>query len=183
MGAITELLRGHHIIRFGNEPDRLYDCRIVNQVQLDWMYNDGTRKCTIPFYCQPLKMQYPIEEDIILTQPDTIDNPGTVNAYPTFTITVSESATVDEDGFCDDILFIVRGNDSYGHAITISNMKPGECIVVDWFMGDAYNYADKTNWNNRIIGNPQHLTTGENEISWSGAELAQVKITPHWRYA
>lgn len=180
--AITDWLRGADYVRFGNDPDFMYEARIANQADIQHMFNAGwTHQVQIPFYCQPLKLQYPQEEPILIANGDTITNPGTVASKPTFNLTVASDAQTDADGYVDDITFVVRGDAMQGHAVVLTQLKPGDIIVLDWYNGDASFFTTGMSANNHVIGNPQILQVGESMISWSGA-VAECICEPRWRW-
>ena len=66
--AICAWLQGSGSVVFGNEPDRSYDARIINQIDFSKILRGrGFRSFAVPFQCQPYKRLYPPAEDITLT--------------------------------------------------------------------------------------------------------------------
>lgn len=91
--AICAWLQGSGSVVFGNEPDRSYDARIINQIDFSKILRGrGFRSFAVPFQCQPYKRLYPPAEDITITASGTkIHNPGTVPAWPKITVYCSRS--------------------------------------------------------------------------------------------
>ena len=86
--AICAWLQGSGSVVFGNEPDRSYDARIINQIDFSKILRGrGFRSFAVPFQCQPYKRLYPPAEEMTLTASGmTMHNPGTVPAWPKFTL-------------------------------------------------------------------------------------------------
>ena len=80
--AICAWLQGSGSVVFGNEPDRSYDARIINQIDFSKILRGrGFRSFAVPFQCQPYNRLYPPAEDITITASGTkVHNPGTVPA-------------------------------------------------------------------------------------------------------
>ena len=114
--AICAWLQGSGSVVFGNEPNRSYDARIINQIDFSKiLHGRGFRSFAVPFQCQPYKRLYPPAEDINLTASGmTIHNPGTVPAWPKFTIYGSGTITLI----------------TYSGAVILSGIGNG--IVLDW---------------------------------------------------
>lgn len=113
-----------------------------------------------------------------------VENPGNVTVMPTIRIRLADDAETDDDGFVPDITLTVYMTESIrGNAVVLTQLKPGDDIVLDWNMGDAYYWETRTSANNHVIGNPQRLSPGGNRVRTDSAAVEQVTITPHWRWA
>ena len=163
--AICVWLRGSGSVVFGNEPDRSYDARIINQIDFSKILRGrGFRSFAVPFQCQPYKRLYPPAEDITLTASGmTIHNPGTVPAWPKFTLYGSGTITLI----------------TYSGAVILSGIGNG--IVLDWEAQECTSLDGGQLLNDKVDGNPQYLPPGESAISWTGT-VAKLIVTPNWRY-
>ena len=94
--AICAWLQGSGSVVFGNELNRSYDARIINQIDFSKILRRPRfRSFAVHFQCQPYKRLYPSAEDIILTVSGmTIHKPGTVPAWPKFTLYGSGTITL-----------------------------------------------------------------------------------------
>lgn len=163
--AVCAWLTGGGQAVFGNEPNRAYDARIINQIQFDKILR-GRRhmRFDIPFYCQPLKYQYPAPTDIIVTASNTsISNPGNVSAAPVVALTGSGDMT------------LTLGMDT----VVLDEVSGG--IVIDSGMGDCYSLDKGQLLNYKMTGAFPRLRPGTNTIRWTG-NVQKVVITPRWRW-
>ena len=122
----------------------------------------------------------------------TIENPGTITTRPAMKVTISENAPTAvpegaEEGaeavVPDITLTVYQADKTQGNAIILTALQPGDVIVVDWMMGDAYYWQTRTSANNHIIGNPQRLAPGENRIRVDSSAVTEIVVTPNWRWA
>ena len=163
--AICAWLQGSGSVVFGNEPDRSYDARIINQIDFSKILRGrGFRSFAVPFQCQPYKRLYPPAEDITLTASGmTIHNPGTVPAWPKFTLYGSGTITLI----------------TYSGAVVLSGIGNG--IVLDWEAQECMSLDGGTLLNDKVDGDPQYLPPGDSVISWTGT-VARLVVTPNWRF-
>lgn len=150
---------------FGNEPNRSYDARIINQIDFSKILRGcGYRSFAVPFQCQPYKRLYPPAEDITLTASGmTIHNPGTVPAWPKFTLYGSGTITLI----------------TYSGAVTLSGIGNG--IILDWEAQECMSLDSSELLNDKVDGDPQYLPPGDSTISWTG-KVVRLVVTPNWRY-
>ena len=150
---------------FGNEPDRSYDARIINQIDFSKILRGrGFRSFAVPFQCQPYKRLYPPAEEMTLTASGmTMHNPGTVPAWPKFTLYGSGTITLI----------------TYSGAVVLSGIGNG--IVLDWEAQECMSLDGGTLLNDKVDGDPQYLPPGDSVISWTGT-VARLVVTPNWRF-
>ena len=163
--AIASWLQGSGSIIFGNEPNRSYDARIINQIDFERIIRGHDyRSFTIPFQCQPYKKLYPEAEDIIVTASgSTIHNPGTVPAWPKFTVYGSGTITLI----------------TYGGAVVLSGIGNG--IVLDWEAQECTSLDGGELLNDKVEGEPQYIPVGDSTITWTGT-VSRLMIKPNWRF-
>ena len=163
--AICAWLQGSGSVVFGNELNRSYDARIINQIDFSKILRRPRfRSFAVHFQCQPYKRLYPSAEDIILTVSGmTIHNPGTVPAWPKFTLYGSGTITLI----------------TYSGAVVLSGIGNG--IVLDWEAQECINLDGGELLNDKVDGDPQYLPPGDSVISWTGT-VARLVVTPNWRY-
>ena len=165
INALCAWLQGSGSVVFGNEPERSYDARIINQIDFSKILRGREyRSFAVPFQCQPYKRLYPPAEDIILTASGmTIHNPGTVPAWPKFTIYGSGTITLI----------------TYSGAVVLSGIGNG--IVLDWEAQECTSLDGGSLLNDKVDGDPQYLPPGDSTITWKGT-VARLVVTPSWRY-
>lgn len=163
--AICAWLTGSGQAIFGNEPNRGYDARIINQIDFSIiMRGRRHRSFSVPFYCQPLKGLYPAAPDITITASGTkLVNPGTAAAYPTIKVYGS-----------GDITLVLGGG-----AVTLEDISTG--ILLDWELQDGMSLDKGTLLNYKVTGDPQFIPVGSSAVTWIGS-VSKVVITPNWRY-
>jgi predicted phage tail component-like protein len=161
---IAAWLRGSGDLILGNMPDRYYKARCVNQIEFSKILRGRKhRRFAAVFRCSPYRYLYPEPTpQIYTTGPDSINNPGTVDAVPT--ITVVGSGNID----------LTIG------AKTIHIASLASAITIDGETGMAHNgTTDLTpsvafDW-------PLVIPPGISAVSWTGT-VTSVTITRPWRY-
>ncbi|MBP5169457.1 MAG: hypothetical protein ILP14_09720, partial [Oscillospiraceae bacterium] len=93
----------------------------------------------------------------------TIDNPGTVPAWPKFTLYGSGTITLI----------------TYSGAVVLSGIGNG--IVLDLEAQECTSLDGGQLLNDKVDGDPQYLPPGDSVISWTGT-VARLMVTPNWRY-
>lgn len=83
-------------VRFGNEPDYIYECKVVKEFQMK-QNKAGDYEIDVVFVCNPLKRL--ITETTYNTTTFVLKNNSNVDAYPRFALTASAdfSLTVGAD--------------------------------------------------------------------------------------
>lgn len=162
--AICAWLKGSGQAIFGNESNRAYEARIINQIDFGkFIRGRKHRSFTIPFYCQPFKYHYPAAADItVTTSGTTITNPGTVKAMPKVAVYGSGEITLTV-GIGTVILEGIEGG-----------------ILIDCAMQDCMSLDKGQLLNHKMTGDFPALAVGANTVRWTGSVLRAV-ITPNWR--
>ena len=153
------------MITFPHIIHRQFRKFIINQIDFSKILRGrGFRSFAVPFQCQPYKRLYPPAEDITLTASGmTIHNPGTVPAWPKFTLYGSGTITLI----------------TYSGAVVLSGIGNG--IVLDWEAQECTSLDGGQLLNDKVDGDPQYLPPGGSVISWTGT-VARLVVTPNWRY-
>lgn len=164
LDTIGAWLRGRGALVLGNMPDRYYDARCVNQIELAKVLRGRQhRTFTAVFRCKPFRYVYPAPATITKTvSGQIITNPGTTDAEPYITVTGSGDVTL-----------------TIG-AKTMQVAGLASKITIDVAAGLAYN--DAINLTGSLTGDwPMTIPPGNSAVSWTGA-VTKVEITPGWRY-
>ena len=162
---ICAWLQGSGSVVFGNEPERSYDARIINQISFSKILRSRQyRSFKIPFQCQPFKRMYPPAEEITITASGTkVTNPGTSPAWPKITVYGSGTITLT----------------TYSNAVVLNSVSNG--IVLDWEAQECMSLDGGTLLNHKVDGDPQYLPPGDSTITWTGT-VTKILIQPNWRF-
>ncbi len=164
LDAISAWLRGRGALVLGNMPNRYYDARNVNQVEMAKILR-GRQHRSFPavFRCKPYRYVYPAPAVITKTvSGQTITNPGTADAEPLIVVTGSGDVTL-----------------TIG-AKTVQIAGLASKITIDVAAGLAYN--GDVNLTGTLTGDwPMTIPPGTSTVSWAGS-VTKVEITPGWRY-
>jgi len=155
---ITSWLDGSGDLILSNEPEKIYKATVINQIDIGRISRIFYSFIVI-FEVQPFK--YINVQNVVLTEPGTIHNPGTCPSLPLIKVTGTGNVTL-----------TINGVD-----IELSDVSPE--IIIDSDLLDCY--RGTTNLNNQMVGKFPSLKVGENTISWTG-NVTQVEIEPRWRY-
>ena len=93
----------------------------------------------------------------------TIHNPGTVPAWPKFTLYGSGTITLI----------------TYSGAVVLSGIGNG--IILDWEAQECMSLDGGTLLNDKVDGDPQHLPPGDSTITWTGT-VSRLVVTPNWQF-
>ena len=175
---IVDYLKGAGLVIFGNEPDRAYAARIINQIDFaQIMSGRQYRNFTIPFDVSPLKRVYPESDETIYTftsesSDKVVCNLGNMVCYPTVTITVDSAETI--------ILTIANNY--------IRFAAPAEgTYILDFESQMYYRQSTLENVSLYLTGDRVMLYTdaevlhGRHTVSWTG-EAVSITIRPNWRW-
>ena len=162
---VISWLQGSGQLVMGNEPDRVYRARIINQIDFEQLLKRKEyREFTVPFLCEPLKGQYPEEDTIEITASgSSIFNPGNVPAYPVITLYGSGN------------IMLVTG----GGAVSLASISEG--IILDWDAQECTSLDQGTLLNSKVTGDPQSLPVGNSLVTWTGS-VSRLLIKPNWRW-
>lgn len=156
---ICSWLTGTGDIIFSNEPDKVYEITIINQIDFKKFVKDF-HKFIIVFECQPKKKS--IDNPIItLTSAGTIFNSGSTDCNPIIKLFGTGSITL-----------IINGLNIY-----LTNVSG--YVTLDSILQDAY--KDLVYKNNYMSGEFPVFKVGNNSISWSGT-VTKLEITPNLRW-
>ena len=164
LNAIMAWLKGAGTVIFGNEPNRLYEARIINQIDFEQiMRGRAFRSFNIPFQCQPYKYLYPAANSFTVNSSGTtITNPGSVEAEPILLVSITGSGT------------LTLG----GGAISITSDWR---VRIDVKKRLVTNADMTSNWNYRVSGDLPTIPPGDSLVSFTDG-ISAVVITPQWRY-
>jgi phage-related protein len=143
---------------FGNLPDRYYKCQLDNQIPMEQVIENQLYNFLISFDCQPFGYLLEGKEPIVLTQPISIDNPGTYKAKPIISIYGTGACTLTVNSKAFYISEI-------GGVITLdSDIEEVQNNKGQYFETDSFPI----------------LPIGSNNITWNG-NVTRVEIIPNWR--
>jgi predicted phage tail component-like protein len=165
LDQISAWLRGSGDLVLGNQPDRYYKARCINQIEIAKVLRGRQhRTFTAVFRCYPYRYLYPEPTPKTYTaSPGSINNPGTADAVPD--ITVIGSGDIDLiigdkaihiDSLAADVT--IYGDTGYAFDSTGANLTPS--VTFDW---------------------PLVIPPGISEVSWTGT-VTSVTVTRPWRY-
>jgi len=164
LDQIAAWLRGRGALVLGNTPDRYYDARNVNQVEMAKILRGRQhRSFAAVFRCKPFRYVHPAPAVITKTASgQTITNPGTADAEPLIVVTGSGDVTL-----------------TIG-AKTVQIAGLASKITIDVAAGLAYN--GDVNLTGTLTGDwPMTIPPGTSTVSWVGS-VTKLEITPNWRY-
>lgn len=144
-------------LTFDDEPDKVYQARVVNELNPEW-FTAGWRNLTVQFECQPFARELNPQTATFIAA-GSLYNVGTVDkAYPTIKVYGAGNITVTVNGKT----FTVQGVTASA-IIDCENMLAYEGSTLLTTSGDY-----------------PVLPLGKSTISFSGA--TKIEITPNWRW-
>lgn len=156
---VIRWLRGKGKVIFGNRADRFYNAEIVSTVSLNQVVENGLYNFLVQFKCQPFGYLIDGQEVITISNNTTLyNNKADYKSLPLLTIYGTGSCT-----------FTINAR-----SFTITEI--GGSITIDSSIGSCYNGKD-----NKLNGKYPYLDIEENVITWTGAGVTGVEITPNWR--
>lgn len=160
-------LRGRGGLILGNMPNRYYDARCINQLELKQVLrNNPHRSFSAVFRCKPYRYHYPAIAPYALANGGTITNPGTIDAEPMIVITGSGN------------IALTLGD----KVIEISGLTGS--ITIDTAYGIVYRTG--SNPLQGLFGSvssedwPFTLPPGDTVVGWTGT-VTGVTLEPNWR--
>lgn len=169
--AVMTWLRGSGLVVFSTEPDFAYDARIINQIEMERVFDDAWTG-TITFLCQPEKRATIPESDISITDyQQVVYNPGNVPSRPK--IQIEQQDLLAENPF-------VRV--TVGYKVFEAATDGNGCIIDS----DAQIVTDLTgevDTTYSSTGDFPILEPGDNVVTIQGLPgLTVRKLTPRWRW-
>lgn len=156
---LSSWLTGSSDVIFSNEPDKIYKCTIINQIEFSLVARDF-HTFLIQFEAQPHK--YSINNNVItLTALGTIYNPTGTIARPIIKLYGTGAITL-----------TVNGN-----ITNLTNIS--SYVTINSDLQDTY--KDSQLMNNYQVGDFPVLIPGNNTISFTGT-VTSIEITPNFRY-
>lgn len=159
--AAEAWLRGGGFVTFDTEPERKQAARIINAVTFErHSKNTDAYNAEVQFYCEPVKRQLN-EAQISATNGMTLDNPGTLPAYPEIQIEGSGTVSISIAG----VTLIIPELES-GWVADCENK---------WICRNGVPQM------NAWRGEFPEIPVGQSAILWTG-NVTAVTITPRWRW-
>lgn len=153
-------LRGSSELVFSNEPEMVYEARIVNDINFERLGNN-LLQAKILFYCEPLKKaKNESVEKVTLTASGSIRNRGDVASKPLVSITATGNRT------------IVIG----GMSMTFANLTG--TVDVDCDAGIVT--KNGALWTEQVTGEFWKIPKGTAAVTLPASTT--VEITPRWRW-
>lgn len=151
-------LDGSGEVIFSNQPDRIYQGSIINQIPFSRIIEQWYKFIVI-FDCQPFPLMEN-NQDVTLTVAGNIYNSGAYKSKPVIKIygTGAINLTINSK------------------VINLTNVS--EYVTIDSNLMDSY--KDTLLRNGDMVGEFPEFIVGENTISWTGT-VTSVVITPNWR--
>ncbi len=159
--SLMDWLSGDSDVVFSNEPDKAYEAHLANELKFTKIGNT-LKSCTVPFFVQPHKKQYPPESNLSFSASGSIYNPGNVASHPLIAITFTEECTMILNN--RTMHFVGDPND----AITLTIDCDAE-IITD---NDGL-------WDGEHEGRFPQIDPGVNNLALTDCT---VVITPRWRW-
>ena len=165
INKVIAFFNGSGTIVFSNEPDKVYNFTILEQIDYEKLINFKT--ATITIHCQPFK--YPLTNTpITLTTGDnTITNQGNIYSKPI--LTISGSGIIN-----------ISLNNNQIFSIDMTNIST---IAIDSNKMEAYNPSTGALLNRYVTGNYRnlYLEEGNNTLTITGT-ISTGNITDYTRY-
>ena len=159
--AIAAYFRSGGRLELPNRPEGYYEARVINQIQFAKILRGNTsRSFSVNFRCKPFLRLYSGETEQEVASGSFLLNPTGVQAKPLITVTGS-----------GDITLLVGTR-----IIQLSGIEDG--IVLDSELQEAY-YGNELK-NTQMTGEFPVLDPGNTAISWTGGNVASVRVTPRW---
>lgn len=168
LDAMGAWLRGRGALVLGNMPNRYYNARCVNQVELAKVLRGREhRTFAAVFRCKPFRYIYPAPTPITLISGSNLTNPGNVDAEPVITLTGSGVVT------------LAIGEKS----VDIALPATATTIIIDVPAGFAYSADGATNMTGLLTTDDWPLTIppGASAVAITGA-VSDASLLPNWRY-
>ena len=143
-------------LTFDDEPDKVYQARVVNELNPDF-FTPGWRNLTVQFECQPFARELNPQTATFIAA-GSLYNIGTYAAQPTIKVYGTGNITV-----------AVNGNAFTVQGVTASAVIDCENMIV--YEETALRVSS---------GDFPTLQIGSNTISFSGA--TKIEVTPNWRW-
>lgn len=170
MAVVDAWLRGEGELRFCDDANRFYRARVTKEFSRSAAMNRFVnQEFTVTFDCHPFLYHVPADggDDVTLTgSPTTVSNPGTYKSAPRIRI----------EGAGAVVLTIGT------QIVEIEDLEDG--IIIDSELGDCFNLTQSALLNDRVTLMDDEFPTlapGDNIISWTGAGVTGITITPRWR--
>lgn len=155
---ILAWLRGSSDLFFSNESDKVYEARIVNEVQFERVGNN-LLQARIQFLCEPLKKARK-EDSIALSASGSIRNIGNVASKPKVSITASGNKTI-----------------TIGGMPMVFQSLSGT-VVVDCDAGIITKNGEI--WTNKVTGEFWRIPVGTVTVTLPAS--TSIVIEPRWRW-
>jgi phage-related protein len=168
LDQISAWLRGRGALVLGNMPDRYYDARCVNQIELSKILRGREhRTFAAVFRCKPFRYVYPAPASTVLVNGGSLVNPGNVDAEPVITLTGSGDVT------------LTIGDKS----VDIALPSTATTIIIDVPAGFAYSADGTVNMTGLLSIDDWPLTIppGTSAVAWTGT-VSSASILRNWRY-
>lgn len=160
INQVIAFFNGSGTITFSNEPDKVYNFTILDQIDYEKLLSFKT--ATVTIHCQPFKYPTTNTPISLSTGDNTVANSGNVYSKPLLTITGSGTITVSLGG----------------SQIFSIDMTDITTIAIDTVLMEAYNPNDGTLLNRHVTGNYSKfkLEPGNNTVNLGGT-ITSATIT------
>lgn len=183
--AIAAWLRGPGELIIGNEPDYIYEARVLKEASLDHLkrqvYNGS-----VSFMVQPGKRKSPPEADITVTEEDTgIYNPGDLTARPIYTLTGSGRMILNIGPEETQSQVVINPIDTSWEETLTGAIIDTDTMTVTTPDGEESLTGITTIYRNGHHGlwiPARETVTVSAGVSDEYGELTSVMITPRWRW-
>lgn len=156
------LISGQLSIIFSSELDKVYRCRVKNQIDLSKVL-ENRRQCLLQLDTYPFKYSADsLNDQMELTKEQVFFNPGTMYSEPIIKIVGSGNVTLDINGKFYEVYPV------------------DESVTINSEIQEVYRAAQNKN-NTFVADEFPTFNPGENKISWTG-NVAKIEIKPNWRW-
>lgn len=166
---IIEFFNSSGAVIFSNEPDKVYQYSIYEQIDFERLIRFKTAEVT--FHVQPFKSSssesektFTVEEDQVIK----VRNNGNIYSRPKLTITGSGNVNLYLNGV---------------QTLSIALGESSQTIIIDAELMNAYG-VDNTLLNRLVTGNYDNIkfNIGYNSISFVGGTVTQLKVDNYSRW-
>lgn len=159
---IIAWLSGSGVLIRDDDEDKFQHVSIYNEIDYNRLVR--YRRATFEFYVAD-PFRYALnEDDVVLTEPGIVLNQGTYKSLPILTIEGSGEIEIDIDG-----------------RVFTYDFNTDTEVIIDSTTKNAYYPDEMTLKNRQMVGEFPYLTSGENNISWTGT-VTQITIQPNSRW-
>jgi len=163
--AVAKYFTGEGTLNLSDEPDKIYNCRIVDKIDFEKLLRFKT--ATVKFHTQPFKYLKDEEPQYLIITTETslvVNNKGLETSKPIITLKGS-----------GEIELAVNGSTVFKYTFP----EGEESVIIDSIKEEAY--LNGVYKNRNMFGIFPKLLVGNNTITWTG-NLTEIKVEAKSRW-